>query len=144
MSRVKNKDSAAELSLRSALHAVGLRFFLHRRIEKVTVDVVFPKTKVAVLIDGCFWHGCPLHATYPKTNTDYWLPKLAANRERDARQTARLEDVIGDLNPRENKGKEIHRKLVYLKHIGRSSEAISRSEKKKFRKTKREKAQGAT
>jgi len=90
MKRVKCKDSAAERSLRSALHTRGLRFRLQRRIEKVTVDIVFPRERVAVLVDGCFWHGCPLHATYPKTNTNYWLPKLAENRERDERQTNRL------------------------------------------------------
>lgn len=93
MQRVKNKDSAAEISFRKALHKRGLRFFLQRRIEKVTVDIVFPVAKIAVLIDGCFWHGCPIHATYPKTNTAYWLPKLAKNKERDDRQTRRLQEA---------------------------------------------------
>lgn len=90
MSRVKSKDSGAERALRSALHAAGLRFRLHRRIEEVTLDVAFPNAKVAVLIDGCFWHGCPRHATYPKSNTSYWLPKLSENKDRDKRQSARL------------------------------------------------------
>lgn len=90
MSRVKGKDSTAERALRSALHAAGLRFRLHRRIEGVTVDIVFPRPKVAVFIDGCFWHGCPKHATFPKSNEDYWLPKLKENKARDRRQTARL------------------------------------------------------
>ncbi len=90
MSRVKSKDSRAELALRSALHAEGLRLELHRRVEGVTVDMVFPGSKVAVMVDGCFWHGCPKHATYPKSNQGYWLPKLAENRDRDKRQSARL------------------------------------------------------
>lgn len=90
MSRVKNKNSRAERSLRSALHFEGLRFRLHRRVEGVTADIVFPGPKVAVLVDGCFWHGCPKHATYPKSNQDYWLPKLAENRDRDSRQASRL------------------------------------------------------
>ena len=90
MRRVKSKDSEAELALRSALHAGGLRFRLHRRIEGVTVDIVFHGPKVAVFVDGCFWHGCPKHATYPKSNQDYWLPKLEENKDRDKRQTARL------------------------------------------------------
>jgi len=90
MSRVKSKDSGAERALRSALHAAGLRFRLHRRVEGVTLDVAFPNGKVAVLIDGCFWHGCPRHATYPRSNTSYWLPKLAENKERDKRQSACL------------------------------------------------------
>jgi DNA mismatch endonuclease (patch repair protein) len=90
MSRVKSKDSGAERTLRSALHAKGLRFRLHRRAEGVTVDIIFPGQRVAVLVDGCFWHGCPKHATYPKSNQDYWLPKLAENRCRDKQQSARL------------------------------------------------------
>jgi DNA mismatch endonuclease (patch repair protein) len=90
MSRVKSKDSLAELRLRTALHARGLRYRLHRRIEGITVDLVFPGPKVVVLVDGCFWHGCPKHATYPKTNKEYWLPKLEANRQRDERQSVKL------------------------------------------------------
>lgn len=90
MKRVKQKDTAAELALRSALHGLGLRHRLHRRIEGVVVDVVFVTAKVAVFIDGCFWHGCPLHATYPKSNQSYWLPKLAENKARDKRQTEKL------------------------------------------------------
>lgn len=93
MKRVKQKNSGAEVSLRSALHAEGLRFRLHRRIERIAVDIVFPGAKVAVLVDGCFWHGCPAHATYPKTNTSYWLPKLEENKERDCRQTTCLEQA---------------------------------------------------
>lgn len=90
MSRVKSKDSKAELALRSALHREGLRFRLHQKIEKISVDIVFPGPRVVVFVDGCFWHGCPEHASYPKTNQDYWLPKLEANKERDARHTIRL------------------------------------------------------
>ncbi len=93
MKRVKQKNSGAEVALRSALHAEGLRFRLQRRIEGVAVDIVFSGPQVAVLVDGCFWHGCPTHATYPKTNTSYWLPKLEENKERDRRQTARLEQA---------------------------------------------------
>ncbi|HOI55618.1 MAG TPA: very short patch repair endonuclease [Phycisphaerae bacterium] len=91
MKRVKQRNSGAEVALRSALFARGLRFRLHRRIEGVTIDIAFLGAKVAVLVDGCFWHGCPEHATYPKTNTAYWLPKLKENKNRDRRQTARLE-----------------------------------------------------
>lgn len=90
MSRVRGKDSSAERAFRSALHAHGLRFRIHRRVEGVNVDIVLPGPRVVVFIDGCFWHGCPNHATFPKTNQNYWLPKLAENRERDRRQTARL------------------------------------------------------
>lgn len=90
MMRVKQKDTAAELALRTVLHGLGLRYRLHCRIEGVVVDLVFPTTKVAVFVDGCFWHGCPLHATFPKSNQSYWLPKLAENKERDQRQSEKL------------------------------------------------------
>lgn len=90
MRSVRQKHSSPELVLRSVLHREGLRFRTQRRIESVSVDIVFIKPRVAILADGCFWHGCPVHATYPKTNTEYWLPKLRANREMDQRQTKRL------------------------------------------------------
>lgn len=91
MKRVRQRDSSPEVSLRSALHSVGLRYRVHVRVERVTVDILFARSRVALLVDGCFWHGCPLHASYPKTNKDYWLPKLVENRERDKRQTAQLQ-----------------------------------------------------
>lgn len=90
MKRVRQKDTAAELALRSVLHGLGLRYRVHRRIEGIVVDVVFLTAKVAVFVDGCFWHGCPLHATFPKSNQSYWLPKLAENKERDQRQSEKL------------------------------------------------------
>lgn len=90
MRRVKGKDTSTERALRSALHRSGLRFRVQRRVEGVAVDIVFPAMKVAVFVDGCFWHGCPKHATFPKTNRTYWIPKLAENKARDKRQSDRL------------------------------------------------------
>ena len=90
MSRVKNKNSAAELALRSALHALGLRYRLHRRVEGIACDIVFSAARIVIFVDGCFWHGCPKHATFPKTNRAYWLPKLLENKARDKRQSNRL------------------------------------------------------
>lgn len=90
MKRVRLKDTEAELALRSALFRRGMRFRVHRKLEGVTADIIFVSARVAVFVDGCFWHGCPTHATFPKTNQDYWLPKLAENRERDRRQTDKL------------------------------------------------------
>lgn len=83
--------------MRSALHAAGLRYRVDSpvRVEgsrSVRPDVVFPKQRLAVFIDGCFWHGCPMHGTAPTTNADYWGPKIAENRERDRRHTAALEE----------------------------------------------------
>ena len=57
------------------------------------VDIVFTRARVAVFIDGCFWHGCPTHFVEPKNNADYWRPKIQRNRERDLESTARLESA---------------------------------------------------
>jgi DNA mismatch endonuclease (patch repair protein) len=83
----KRVDTKPEVALRSALHRLGLRFRKDRRIDlpamRVRPDVVFSAARVAVYCDGCFWHRCPLHATSPKANADYWGPKLAENVRRD-------------------------------------------------------------
>ena len=90
MSRIRRRDTKPELILRSALHASGLRFRVDRKVETVHADIVFPTEMVAVFVDGCFWHGCPLHATKPRSNTFYWLPKLEENKRRDRMQTTLL------------------------------------------------------
>lgn len=78
-----------ERALRSAVHALGLRYRVNHRIEaagiRVRPDMVFTSRRVCVFSDGCFWHRCPEHATDPKANSDYWAPKLLANVERDRR-----------------------------------------------------------
>lgn len=58
-----------------------------------SIDICFPRLKVAVFVDGCFWHGCPLHATSPKANADWWRSKLARNQERDAETSAHLREL---------------------------------------------------
>ena len=77
------RDSSPELELRRILHGLGLRYRLHARLLPGTPDIVFPSAMVAVFVDGCFWHGCPKHATQPKGNASFWATKLAANKERD-------------------------------------------------------------
>jgi DNA mismatch endonuclease (patch repair protein) len=64
---------------------MGLRFFVDRKIahRRRRCDIVFPTERVAVFVDGCFWHACPLHGTVPKQNRSWWTEKLAANRRRD-------------------------------------------------------------
>ncbi|CAN5574839.1 very short patch repair endonuclease [soil metagenome] len=80
-------DTSPEVRLRSALHRAGLRFRKARMIEvdglRVRPDVVFPRQRVAIFVDGCFWHSCPQHGTWPRTNSAYWIPKLQRNVERD-------------------------------------------------------------
>jgi len=83
MSRIRGKNTKPENSLRAALHASGMRFRLHRRDLPGAPDIVFPRARVAVFIDGCFWHGCPDHGAKPKTNEAFWAAKIAANKKRD-------------------------------------------------------------
>lgn len=92
----RSRDTAPEVALRSALHRRGMRFRKHVRPVRglaCTVDVVFPTEKLAVFIDGCYWHSCPEHASSPITNGDWWRGKLAATRERDVRNTQSLKDA---------------------------------------------------
>ncbi|WP_433425747.1 very short patch repair endonuclease [Microtetraspora malaysiensis] len=88
----KGKDTKPELALRRAVHALGLRYRVsYRPLRSVrrTADLVFTKAKVAVFMDGCFWHGCPTHHTVSATNPEFWAEKVRRNRERDL-ETDRL------------------------------------------------------
>jgi DNA mismatch endonuclease (patch repair protein) len=87
MSRVRRRDTAPELELRSELHRRGLRYRVDRRPLKTVpsrADLVFGPAKVAVYVDGCFWHSCPEHGTMPRSNEAFWQEKLARNQARDA------------------------------------------------------------
>ncbi|MDH6126181.1 DNA mismatch endonuclease (patch repair protein) [Kitasatospora sp. GP82] len=93
MSRQRSRNTAPEVVLRRALHASGLRFRVHRRPlpgVRREADVVFGPARVAVFVDGCFWHGCPEHATWPKNNASFWREKIEKNRIRDADTDTRL------------------------------------------------------
>jgi DNA mismatch endonuclease (patch repair protein) len=93
MSRQKSRNTEVELALRRALHAAGLRYRVHRRPLKGVrreADILFGPVKVAVFVDGCFWHGCPQHATWPKANADFWRTKIEGNRRRDRDTDERL------------------------------------------------------
>jgi DNA mismatch endonuclease (patch repair protein) len=90
MSAIRSKNTQPEVILRKALWAKGLRFRVHYGKEKI--DIAFPSRKLAVFVDGCFWHGCPLHSHLPKSNEAYWLPKLRRNIERDAAKNQRLKN----------------------------------------------------
>lgn len=82
----KGRDTKPELALRRAAHALGLRYRVGIRpipTLRRTADLVFTRAKVAVFLDGCFWHGCPTHHTVARTNADYWAEKVLLNRERD-------------------------------------------------------------
>ncbi|MFE9466434.1 very short patch repair endonuclease [Streptomyces virginiae] len=96
MSRQKRRDTGVEIALRKALHAKGARYRIHRRPVKGVrreADIVFGPTRVAVFVDGCFWHGCPLHATWPRNNAEFWRAKIEGNQRRDRDTDCRLAEA---------------------------------------------------
>ncbi|KIF72201.1 DNA mismatch repair protein Vsr [Streptomyces sp. AcH 505] len=96
MSRQARRDTAPEVAVRKLLHASGYRYRLNVRVPDMprrTVDIVFSKAKVAVFLDGCFWHGCPLHATSPKSNAEWWREKLDKNMARDTETTEHMRNL---------------------------------------------------
>lgn len=97
MARVRQKGTGAEIALRRELYRSGLRFRVSYEVLKKprrVADIAIPRFRIAVFVDGCFWHGCPEHATWPKQNSEFWRQKLEANRTRDADTNARL-NLIG-------------------------------------------------
>jgi DNA mismatch endonuclease (patch repair protein) len=94
MAANRSSDTGPERALRSALHARGLRFFKNRRPDpsvRCRADIVFPSVQLAVFVDGCFWHRCPIHGVSPSMNPAYWQAKLDRNVERDRRNDAALQ-----------------------------------------------------
>jgi DNA mismatch endonuclease, patch repair protein len=90
----RSRDTKPELALRSAVHALGLRYRVGAKPLaglRRTADLVFPTTKVAVFLDGCFWHGCPEHHTVATANAKFWADKVSGNRARDRDTDARLD-----------------------------------------------------
>lgn len=93
MSRQRRAGTAPEIALRKELHRRGRRYFVDRAPlpgMRRRADLVFPRHRIAVYVDGCFWHRCPDHATFPKNNAEWWAEKLAGNVARDRDTDARL------------------------------------------------------
>lgn len=89
----RSHDTRPELAVRRLVHAQGLRYRIHARPEadiRRTADMLFRSAKIAIFIDGCYWHGCPDHFQLPVTNVSYWDQKINRNRERDVNTTAVL------------------------------------------------------
>ncbi len=84
MARIRGRDTSPEVALRSALWHLGLRYRVNLRIGSTRPDIAFLGPKLAVFVDGCFWHSCPIHAVIPKTNREFWLSKLTRNKVRDS------------------------------------------------------------
>ena len=96
MSKVRSEDTKPEIKVRKLLHGMGYRFRLHRRDLPGKPDIVLPKYKTVVFVNGCFWHGCPTcrHASVrPKANADYWNRKLDRNLQRDRENYAKLTEL---------------------------------------------------
>jgi len=90
----RSRDTKPEIEVRRLLHKQGFRYRVHVRPVpglRRTADIVFTRKRVAVFIDGCFWHRCPEHFVGSKSNTDYWGPKIAANVSRDIETNRALE-----------------------------------------------------
>jgi DNA (cytosine-5)-methyltransferase 1 len=96
MQATRQRDTTAEMALRRTLHAAGLRYRVDQAVlsgSKRRADLVFRSERVAVFVDGCFWHGCPTHGTQPKANGSWWLDKLESNRSRDRDTDRRLTEA---------------------------------------------------
>jgi len=93
MAKIRQQGTDVEIALRRELYRRGLRYRVGYEVLKKprrVADVVFPGLKIAVFVDGCFWHGCPMHATWPKRNAEFWRQKIETNRLRDADTDRRL------------------------------------------------------
>lgn len=93
MAATRGTNNRVDRLLRSELHRRGLRFWIQRRLisgSKRTVDIVFPRARLAVFVDGCFWHDCPVHGSRPKSNAEWWRRKIRQNVERDQDTNERL------------------------------------------------------
>ncbi|SJM61577.1 Very-short-patch mismatch repair endonuclease (G-T specific) [Actinomycetales bacterium JB111] len=96
MSRAARRDTAPELALRRLLHSAGLRYRVNYPVpgnRRRTIDIAFIRARLAVFIDGCFWHSCPEHGTSPAANSHWWETKLSTNSERDRDTDRLLEDA---------------------------------------------------
>ena len=94
MQAAKTKNTAPEIALRSLIYHQGFHYRIDARPLKEfnrRADIVFRSAKVAIFVDGCFWHGCPIHATQAKSNAEFWSFKIKQNRERDVDTTKHLE-----------------------------------------------------
>lgn len=95
MQAVRSKDTKPEMMVRRIVHAQGYRYRLHRRDLPGTPDLTFPSRRKVIFVHGCFWHGHPCRGEprLPKTNRDYWVPKIRRNAERDAEHDRDLAEL---------------------------------------------------
>jgi DNA mismatch endonuclease (patch repair protein) len=130
MQAAKPRDTAPEKALRSALHSKGLRFRIDQKpIKELNrkADIVFRSVKVAVFVDGCFWHGCPIHGTQAKANAEFWKNKIEQNRARDRDTNTQLKKAgwriarVWEHEDPEKASQKIYRLVVKRIHNNASS-----------------------
>jgi DNA mismatch endonuclease, patch repair protein len=102
MRAISRRDTSPERFLRSELHRRGLRFRVDYPVRvpggrPPRPDIAFTRHRLAIFVDGCFWHGCPVHSAIPRTNAGYWGPKISRNIERDREQETRLKAAGWDV-----------------------------------------------
>lgn len=90
MARIRGSNTRPELLMRAAFHRAGIRYRSQQRIGGCRVDFVLPDLRIALLVHGCFWHGCPRHCVRPSANASFWTDKLKKNRMRDASQARKI------------------------------------------------------
>lgn len=95
MKNVRVRDTGPEMAIRRLMFAAGMRYRVNYRpkeanIGRSSIDIAFPSKRLAIFVDGCFWHGCSEHGELPKANRSWWCTKLEANRKSDERVTNTL------------------------------------------------------
>lgn len=124
----RKRDTRPEVEVRKAVHRLGLRYRVSRRPlpdQRFTADLVFAAARVAVFVDGCFWHGCSEHFTPPRTNASYWGPKIARNQARDAAAMMALQEAgwvglrIWEHEPPEQAARRIAKTVSGARDLGR-------------------------
>ncbi|MBX4997461.1 DNA mismatch endonuclease Vsr [Rhizobium lentis] len=96
MQRTRGRDNPFEVLIRSQLYAKGIRYRAHYSVpgmKRITCDIAVPKLRIAVFLDGCFWHGCDIHPPSVKKNTAFWMEKIERNRARDRRVREHLAEI---------------------------------------------------
>ncbi len=125
MRRTRKRDNGPELAVRRRLHAAGLRYRVAYPVpgqRRRTIDIAFTRVRLAVFIDGCFWHSCPEHLQLPRANSAWWMVKLQTNQLRDLSVTAQLEGMgwavlrFWEHEPADDVARAVARRCTALRH----------------------------
>jgi DNA mismatch endonuclease, patch repair protein len=123
MQRTRTRDTPGEVALRKLLHHLGYRYRIDHPLPGLRRrgDIVFPGDRLAVFVDGCFWHACPEHQSWPKQNADWWRQKILGNVERDRDTDRRLSEAgwtvvrVWEHEPPEDAARRVSRTIRRLR-----------------------------